>query len=38
MVAELIDGTWIIDAPWLADPVTGDTWHAAYWEAMRLRK
>jgi len=30
MVVEIVDGVWVIDAPWLDEPVTGPTFEATY--------
>lgn len=37
MVVSLIDRRWYIEAPWLDDPVEGDTFEDAYAEALRRR-
>ncbi len=38
MVVEMDEhGSWVILAPWLDTPVTGDSFFDAYWEAMALR-
>lgn len=37
MDVELVDGRWIIDAPWLDEPIVDDTFEAAYERAMRAR-
>jgi hypothetical protein len=37
MVVEIVDGAWIIDAPWLDEPVTAPTWYEAYELALRAR-
>lgn len=37
MTIEIVDGIWMVDAPWLKEPVTGATWHDAYWEAVTRR-
>lgn len=38
MDVELVDGTWIISAPWLDEPVTGPTFEAAYERALMARR
>lgn len=35
VVDRLPDGTWSALAPWLDEPVTGATFEAVYWSALR---
>lgn len=37
MVVEQVDGQWVIDAPWLEEPVVAASWYDAYNEAVRLK-
>jgi len=36
MLVERIDGLWIVDAPWLAEPIVAGTWFEAWERAMRV--
>lgn len=36
-VTELCPGHWAIEAPWLDEPVYGDTFHEAYGKALKAR-
>ncbi len=38
MVVEIVDGMYVIDAPWLKEPVIAPTWYEAYELAMRARQ
>lgn len=35
-VARLADGRWQVTAVWLSEPVIADTWHEAYWRAVKV--
>lgn len=37
VVEQLPDGRYSILAPWLAEPVTGETFHEAYWIVVATR-
>jgi hypothetical protein len=37
MSVEVVDGVWVVDAPWLKTPVTGKTWFEAYELALMAR-
>lgn len=34
MSVDLVDGRWVIGAPWLKEPVMAATWIEAYWMAV----
>lgn len=34
MQVEVVDGQYVVDAPWLEEPVVADTWTEAYWLAL----
>lgn len=38
MVVEIVDGQYVIDAPWLKEPVCGETFEEAYELALRTRR
>lgn len=37
MEFEQVDGRWMVDAPWLEEPLVADTAFEAYWAAARHR-
>ncbi len=37
MDIELVDGTWVLSAPWLDEPLMGPTWEELYWIALEKR-
>lgn len=38
MTVERIDGRWVIDAPWLQEPVIEESFEAAYHAAIAARR